>query len=106
MTKRSLIAFALALLIACAALHEGSSLAPALAPAPVVSGATLSVATPSASTPSAATPKVARAPVSLKSIEQELELGQVSWRRDYDLARAEAKKLGRPLFVLFDEVPG
>lgn len=34
------------------------------------------------------------------------ELGIVSWRRGYDAARAEAKRSGKPLLVLFDEVPG
>lgn len=45
-------------------------------------------------------------PVSLERIKQEPELGQVRWRRDYDAARAEARERGRPLFVLFQEVPG
>jgi hypothetical protein len=44
--------------------------------------------------------------VSWSPVEQERELGQVRWRRDYDVARAEAKRRSRPLFVLFDEVPG
>ncbi len=34
------------------------------------------------------------------------ELGIVTWRRGYDAAKAEAQKSGRPLLVLFDEVPG
>lgn len=34
------------------------------------------------------------------------ELGDVTWHRDLDAARALAKKTGRPLLVLFDEVPG
>ncbi len=34
------------------------------------------------------------------------ELGLVRWRRGYDAARREAIKQGKPLFVLFDEVPG
>ncbi len=34
------------------------------------------------------------------------ELGLVRWRRGYDAARAEAKATGKPLLVLFDEVPG
>lgn len=34
------------------------------------------------------------------------ELGEVKWHRDFDAARAEAKRTGKPLLVLFDEVPG
>lgn len=34
------------------------------------------------------------------------ELGDVQWRRDLGEAQAEAKSLGRPLLLLFDEVPG
>jgi hypothetical protein len=34
------------------------------------------------------------------------ELGQVRWWRDSAGARAEAKKSGKPLLILFDEVPG
>lgn len=34
------------------------------------------------------------------------ELGRVAWGRDYAAARAEARRSGRPLLVLFDEVPG
>lgn len=40
------------------------------------------------------------------SPEQPSELGQVSWRRGYPEAAAEAAASGRPLLVLFDEVPG
>ncbi len=35
-----------------------------------------------------------------------VELGTVSWYRNYDEARAIAKKTDRDLFVLFQEVPG
>lgn len=34
------------------------------------------------------------------------ELGTIEWRRGYDAAKAEAERSGKPLFVLFDEVPG
>ena len=40
------------------------------------------------------------------TLEQEVELGQVRWLRDYDAARAKARREGKPLAVLFDEVPG
>lgn len=35
-----------------------------------------------------------------------VELGSVAWHRGYDAAKAEAARVGRPLLVLFDEVPG
>lgn len=35
-----------------------------------------------------------------------VELGRIGWRRDYDDAAARAAEVGRPLLVLFDEVPG
>ena len=38
--------------------------------------------------------------------QQEAELGMVRWERDYAVARARAKQAGKPLFVLFQEVPG
>lgn len=34
------------------------------------------------------------------------ELGQVSWYRNYDEAIAQSKKMNKPLFILFQEVPG
>ncbi len=37
---------------------------------------------------------------------QARELGQVSWQRDFDAALAEAREAGKPVFVLFQEVPG
>jgi hypothetical protein len=40
------------------------------------------------------------------SAEPPPELGRVAWQRDYAAARAEARRSGRPLLVLFDEVPG
>ena len=35
-----------------------------------------------------------------------VELGRVAWLRDFAKAEAEARSTGRPLMVLFDEVPG
>ncbi len=35
-----------------------------------------------------------------------IELGKVSWERDYSLALSQSKKTGKPLFILFQEVPG
>ena len=34
------------------------------------------------------------------------ELGDVSWLRDLDKATAQAKKTGKPILLLFQEVPG
>ena len=88
-TRRVLALSSFALLIACAtALHQGG-------PSPSAE----------ADEPRQPAAKGAKS-VSWSPIEQEQELGQVRWRRDYDVARAEAKRRSRPLFVLFDEVPG
>ncbi len=38
--------------------------------------------------------------------EVPVELGRIPWTRDFDAARAEAERSGRPMMVLFDEVPG
>lgn len=35
-----------------------------------------------------------------------VELGLVKWNRDYDLALKESEKTNKPLFILFQEVPG
>jgi hypothetical protein len=35
-----------------------------------------------------------------------VEVGNVTWQRDYDRAVAAAKKSGKPIFALFQEVPG
>lgn len=45
-------------------------------------------------------------PVALTWPEQPDELGRVRWRRGYEAAQSEARASGRPLLVLFDEVPG
>lgn len=41
-----------------------------------------------------------------EELTQPRELGRIAFRRGYDAAVAEAKKLDRPLLVLFQEVPG
>ena len=38
--------------------------------------------------------------------ENPVELGKIKWHRDFDEAAAESRKTGKPLMVLFDEVPG
>lgn len=38
--------------------------------------------------------------------EQPKELGKVSWYRDYEEAIAESERTGKPVFLLFQEVPG
>jgi Thioredoxin-like len=35
-----------------------------------------------------------------------VEVGKVAWGRDFDAAQAEAKASGKPMLVLFQEVPG
>jgi hypothetical protein len=35
-----------------------------------------------------------------------IEVGDVVWGRDFDGALAAAKKSGKPVFALFQEVPG
>ncbi len=39
-------------------------------------------------------------------LDQDIELGKVSWYRDYDAATAIAKKENKPVLILFQEVPG
>lgn len=34
------------------------------------------------------------------------ELGRVTWLRDFEVARARSRSTGKPMVVLFDEVPG
>lgn len=34
------------------------------------------------------------------------ELGKVEWLRDYGEAQAKAKESGKPILILFQEVPG
>lgn len=37
---------------------------------------------------------------------QPKELGKVAWIRDHDEALVRSKKTGKPIFLLFQEVPG
>ncbi|MBK6993734.1 MAG: thioredoxin family protein [Lewinellaceae bacterium] len=41
-----------------------------------------------------------------QSPNQPIELGQVHWLRDLDTGRAESQKSGKPILLLFQEVPG
>ena len=41
-----------------------------------------------------------------KPLQNPVAVGKVSWGRDYEAAVASAKTSGKPLFVLFQEVPG
>ncbi|MBL8842121.1 MAG: hypothetical protein JNL90_11415 [Planctomycetes bacterium] len=50
--------------------------------------------------PAAGDAEEARAPTT------PIELGQVDWQRDLDAALAQSKATGKPLAVLFQEVPG
>jgi hypothetical protein len=43
---------------------------------------------------------------STRDVDQPVELGNVTWRRDFEKAVAESRKTGKPMMVLFDEVPG
>jgi len=38
--------------------------------------------------------------------DQPEELGMVSWYRNYNEAKEQSEKLGKPIFILFQEVPG
>ena len=44
--------------------------------------------------------------ISTGNKSQPVELGEVHWLRDIDLAAVTARKANRPLAVLFQEVPG
>lgn len=39
-------------------------------------------------------------------VAQPVELGQVKWRREFEAGLAEAKRTGKPVMLLFQEVPG
>ncbi|MEO5916848.1 MAG: VPGUxxT family thioredoxin-like (seleno)protein, type 2 [Luteolibacter sp.] len=41
-----------------------------------------------------------------KALQNPVAVGKVSWERDYNAAVVAAKKSGKPIFVLFQEVPG
>lgn len=40
------------------------------------------------------------------AVDNPIELGKVTWLRDYDEATSIADKTGKPIFLLFQEVPG
>lgn len=40
------------------------------------------------------------------SVNQNIELGKVTWLRDYDQALAESKNTNKPILLFFQEVPG
>ena len=56
-------------------------------------------------TPTAASPADTVAPPR-STPDQPEELGAVTWRRDFEAARASSRASGKPMFVLFTEVPG
>lgn len=37
---------------------------------------------------------------------QPIEIGTVAWRRDLEAGKAEAARTGKPILLLFQEVPG
>ena len=41
-----------------------------------------------------------------RRVNQSPELGQVKWNRDLDAAKKTSAQTKRPLFLLFQEVPG
>lgn len=47
-----------------------------------------------------------RHPEAAAIADQPEELGRIAWRTDFAAAQAEAKRTGKPMLVLFDEVPG
>ncbi|GGG11160.1 hypothetical protein GCM10011344_09840 [Dokdonia pacifica] len=40
------------------------------------------------------------------ALQQEQELGKVSWYRDYDIATSLSEKENKPVLILFQEIPG
>ncbi len=49
---------------------------------------------------------LAAALVGPEAASNPVELGDVAWIRDFDAGKAESKRTGRPLLLLFQEVPG
>ncbi len=47
-----------------------------------------------------------QSPIHQSPLNQPIELGQVHWLRDLDTGRAESLKSGKPILLLFQEVPG
>lgn len=41
-----------------------------------------------------------------RPLNQPEELGQVAWGRDLDAAKAKSAQTGKPILLLFQEVPG
>ena len=41
-----------------------------------------------------------------ETIKNPIEVGDVRWGRDFDAASANSAKTGKPLLVLFQEIPG
>lgn len=39
-------------------------------------------------------------------LDQPVELGAVTWNRDLDSAQKLSRETGKPIFILFQEVPG
>jgi len=48
----------------------------------------------------------ASSPPSLSSPSNPVELGRVKWHRDFDDAAKRARQTGKPILLLFQEVPG
>ncbi len=42
----------------------------------------------------------------IKRSDEPVELGKVRWQRDLEAAKAKSAETGKPIFVLFQEVPG
>jgi hypothetical protein len=61
--------------------------------------ASLSLATPN-------NKRISHPAVNESATSQPEELGQVHWLRDLDLGKAESQQSGKPLLILFQEVPG
>jgi hypothetical protein len=70
----------------------------AVATSAVMAGTAVIFLTPDAPKPGTVAPTFAPT--------QPVELGRVRWQRDYAAAVGQAKQDGKPLMVLFDEVPG
>ena len=41
-----------------------------------------------------------------ETIENPIEIGNVRWGRDFDAALENSAKTGKPILVLFQEIPG
>ncbi len=45
-------------------------------------------------------------PVETVTVNEQVELGAVKWNRDLDAAKKKSAETGKPVLVLFQEVPG